>query len=578
MRLLDTASLQVVHFLESSRNNTQLGAELNDHSTLAVPRYAILSHTWEEDEVTFQDMARAEEDEAVRQKKGYKKIEKSCELARGEGLEYIWIDTCCIDKTNSTELFEAINSMFNWYRNAWVCYVYLADAFGDSVVYKNPRRMHVDMYRWYSRGWTLQELVASRNISFYNEYWNSMGTKAEHILEIAKGTGIDPATLAAGADLEDHLSRISVARRMHWLAYRETTRPEDLAYCMLGIFGIHMPVLYGEGDRAFLRLQEELLKSIDDQSLFAWKEDDSLDYYRDDYGDSFRRWGLLARSPADFRVASSVARFRDTRSQRPTVLSTNRGIQTTFLMCQDRSYTSGVLYLAILDCHIGRVPGVYAGIRLKRMTNKDEFVRVDTPQLLQFCAADPHTGSQSLSGFDHSQDQAALWELRFRTLHTDWTPRTIFVKQDFPAPPPPGLWLVPPPGNARPKGPQGSIRIVDVYPKHQWDADTWTVQPTQIDYWAGIAAAWMIRLGSEKFAVAAGGLPDHSSLHESLHASLQPWCRVLPLNIFPDLAAYAAGARAMESAVLEIGMTARVERTNLYGQEMFVVRLAMENM
>ncbi|CAK7235668.1 hypothetical protein SCUCBS95973_009345 [Sporothrix curviconia] len=598
MRLLDTASLKVVPFLESSRNATQLGAEANDHSTLAVPRYAILSHTWEAGEVTLQEMARAADDATVRSKPGYKKIEQSCELARQEGLEYIWIDTCCIDKTNSTELFEAINSMFTWYRNAWVCYVHLADALvvagggRDSVVYRNPRRLYVDLYRWYSRGWTLQELVASRNVAFYSADWQPMGTKTAHLMEIARGTGIDPATLAAagGADFEDHLARISVARRMHWLAYRETTRPEDLAYCMLGIFGIHMPVLYGEGDRAFVRLQEELLKSVDDQSLFAWKEDDSLDYYRDDYGNSFRCWGLLARVPAEFRVAKSVARFRDTRSQRPAIqLSTSRGIQTTFLMCRDRSYSSGDLFLAVLDCHVGRVPGVYAGIRLKRTSSsRDEFVRVDTQQLLQFCAVDAQ-GRQSLAGFDHAQPQPGLYEMRYRTLHADWTPRTIFVRQDYPLPPPPGLWLVPPPGNRRPRGggAQGSVRVLDIHPRHQWDADTWTVQPTHIDYWAGVAAAWLLQLGDDgpQLVIAAGGFPDRSSLQ----MRLLPWCRVLPLDLFPDLAGYAAGARGLAKTAkedagataskgpdIDLGIHASIESIQLYGQEMLVVKMGYE--
>ncbi|KAL1894883.1 hypothetical protein Sste5346_005570 [Sporothrix stenoceras] len=571
MRLLHTRTLWVVNFVEKGCNASQLGAELNTHSSLAVPRYAILSHTWEDGEVTFQDMKKLTE---AKMKKGFGKIKKSCELARNAGIEYIWIDTCCIDKTNSTELFEAINSMFTWYRNAWVCYVYLSDAGISSPVYSNQRQDHRDQFRWYRRGWTLQELVASRHIEFYGAGWESLGTKTDHLLLIAKATGIDAATLAAGDDLEAHLARISVARRMHWLAYRETTRPEDMAYCMLGIFGISMPVLYGEGDGAFLRLQEEILKTVDDQSLFAWKEDDSLDYYRPDYGDSFRRWGLLARSAADFRVAASVARFRDTRAQRPAIQTTNRGVQTTLLMCEDRSYDSGDVFLAVLDCHVGHIPGVYAGIRLKRMTSTDEYVRIDTPQLFSFCAIDP-SGQQDLGGFDLTKEQDVLYELRPQTAHRNWAPRTVFVRQDVPAALPPGLWLVPPPASVRATGHSGHVVVYDVVPKDQWDAATWTVQPTvaSVDYWTGFSAAFCVGFGkhikADALVIVAGARPGHEG-------GMQPWCKVLPRSLCRDVVDFIKTngvASNTPDASQDLGVITTIEQTKLYGQDMFLVKL-----
>ncbi|CAK7228113.1 hypothetical protein SEUCBS140593_006806 [Sporothrix eucalyptigena] len=579
MRLLHTRTLQVIHFVETSRNESQLGAELNSHSTLSVPRYAILSHTWEDSEVTFQDMTSADDPdlEEAKKKAGFGKIEKSCELARKAGIEYIWIDTCCIDKTNSTELFEAINSMFMWYRNAWICYVYLSDAGGSSPVYSNPRQDYWHLFKWYRRGWTLQELVASRHIAFYGSGWGPLGTKEEHLLLIAKATGIDAAILAAGDDLEAHLARISVARRMHWLAYRETTRPEDMAYCMLGIFGISMPVLYGEGDRAFLRLQEEILKTVDDQSLFAWKEDDSLDYYRADYGDSFRRWGLLARSAADFRVAASVARFRDTRASRPAIHTTSRGVQTTLLMCEDRSYETGDIFLAVLNCHVGHIPGVYAGIRLKRMTSTDEYVRIDTPQLFSFCVVDA-TGQQDLGGFDLTQEQDVLYELRLRIAHRNWAPRTVFVKQDIPAALPPGLWLVPPPASVRAAGHAGRVVVYDVVPKDQWDAATWTVQPTaaSVDYWTGFSAAFSVGFGghtnADALVIVAGARPIHSG---GIHP-WEPWCKVLPRSLCRDLTGFVKKdgvAANTPDFSQDLGVVSTIERTMLYGQDMFLIKL-----
>ncbi|KAH7237302.1 heterokaryon incompatibility protein-domain-containing protein [Fusarium solani] len=237
-------------------------------------QFAILSHTWEKDEITFQDIERPGADE----KEGYNKLRNACSVAAADGFDYIWIDTCCIDKTSSAELSEAINSMYRWYQEAEVCYAYLADVpfceFSQS--------------RWFTRGWTLQELIAPSTVIFFDKEWEVIGTKSELARLISDRTQI-PIGILSGGDIWS----ASVAQRMSWASKRKTTRIEDLAYCLMGIFDIHMPMIYGEGERAFIRLQEQIMKTSDDFSLFAWRSTEN-------------HGGLLATSPAAFDTSHSI--------------------------------------------------------------------------------------------------------------------------------------------------------------------------------------------------------------------------------------------------------------------------------
>jgi hypothetical protein len=247
MRLLNTKTLQLKEFVE-------------DSSKL---RYAILSHRWGEEEISFQDIT--SQDPRIRTKKGYGKIENCCAQARKSGLEWVWIDTCCIDKSSSAELSEAINSMYRWYQTAAICYAYLADVTYLPFDVEKTQ----DAFReseWFSRGWTLQELVAPRILRFFDKAWTHFGTKRSFGSEIFEITGISIDVLAG---FEPPQTR-SVAERMSWAAWRQTTRVEDEAYCLLGIFGVNMPLLYGEGHRAFQRLQHEILKQEEDYTILAW--------------------------------------------------------------------------------------------------------------------------------------------------------------------------------------------------------------------------------------------------------------------------------------------------------------------
>ncbi|KAM0202200.1 hypothetical protein ACHAPI_001385 [Fusarium lateritium] len=284
MRLLNTKTLQLQILEEGSE------------------KYAILSHTWGNDEVLYRDIQNPTRMEEIRKRNGagYRKIAQSCEKALSRGHDYIWIDTCCIDKSSSAELSEAINSMFRWYTNASACYAYLSDVFLHEVGVEVVDGLKKS--RWFTRGWTLQELVAPNDVEFFDHNWSPLGDRHTLASTIREITGVDQSYLLRPDGKKDRkisiqLQRENVATRMGWMAQRETTRVEDMAYSMLGIFGINMPILYGEGTRAFLRLQEEILKQSQDQSILVWRWPLSRKPE-----EKAHRMHFLADSPANFNL------------------------------------------------------------------------------------------------------------------------------------------------------------------------------------------------------------------------------------------------------------------------------------
>ncbi|EIW57634.1 HET-domain-containing protein [Trametes versicolor FP-101664 SS1] len=283
-------------------------------------RYAILSHTWSPDgEQPYQDLlkiqaardqdASQESQETLQESQETSflddpavsyKIRGACAAAREDGYAFIWIDSCCIDQSSSAELSEAINSMFEWYRMASVCYAYLSDVEDDDDVLAEGSQFACS--RWHTRGWTLQELLAPAVVVFLTQRWNAFGTKTSLADILERITGIDRAVLTGEATLDS----VSVARRMSWAATRTTTRPEDEAYALMGLFDVSLPTIYGEGRRAFLRLQEEILRNIPDQSILAWRGPLTRTTTLPCGG-----WGLLARSPADFEHAADITPVSD---------------------------------------------------------------------------------------------------------------------------------------------------------------------------------------------------------------------------------------------------------------------------
>ncbi|KAK7453079.1 HET domain-containing protein [Colletotrichum acutatum] len=323
MRLINTSTLQLEDFFDSD-----------------LPKYAILSHTWGPEEVTFQEWLLWQEDDLgsrkrTNSKRGFQKIANTCRIARQEGISHVWVDTNCIDKKSSAELSEAINSMFAWYRGASICYVYLEDLEPGGVARADLRQC-----RWFTRGWTLQELLAPADMTFYDGTWEPIGTKETLAYPIASITGIDVDVLI----YPQTLSSACVAKRMSWASSRQTTRTEDTAYCLLGIFQIHMPLLYGEGHEAFRRLQEEIMKVSTDQSLFAWDwTEKTMDPRRD-------LWvTLLAPHPSAFSGCGQVVKCRtaadDNWSVGKEFTMTNLGLSMTLPLIKTASSTT--VYAAI---------------------------------------------------------------------------------------------------------------------------------------------------------------------------------------------------------------------------------------
>ena len=267
-----------------------------------IPPYAILSHRWGENEISYQDFLKpikyflnamkyflnSTKDFLYSTKDtlntGFAKVAHACAQAKKTGLDWIWIDTCCIDKTSSAELSTSINSMFRWYRDAQVCFAYLDDV---DALNKDMVEDQILKSRWFTRGWTLQEMLASRNMQFFDANWAPLGSRSQLSAVISRATRISPE------HLED-FSSASVAQKMSWMADRVTTEEEDMAYCMLGIFDLNMYPMYGEGKKAFIRLQEMIISSIPDESVFAWRSDK--------IGSS----GLLAPWPECFRDSGAV--------------------------------------------------------------------------------------------------------------------------------------------------------------------------------------------------------------------------------------------------------------------------------
>ncbi|KAG9192828.1 hypothetical protein G6011_11562 [Alternaria panax] len=281
-----------------------------------IPPYAILSHCWDDEEVTFSDLADLEQ---AKEKKGFAKIQKTCELAVAGGFDYAWVDTCCIDKSSSAELLEAINSMFAWYKDCGQCYAYLADVeLEDTFV--NSNSLYTS--KWFTRAWTLQELLAPKitnwvtdgSMRFYSRDWQLIGTKITLAEILSDITGV-PIEYLEGQKLE----MASISMRMSWAAGRQATRAEDIAYSLLGMFDVNMPLLYGEGkSKAFRRLQEEIMKSSEDETLFAWESAV--------HDPTKHATHVLANDPDKFTGSSKLVPFESETPATPYTM-THRGLR-----------------------------------------------------------------------------------------------------------------------------------------------------------------------------------------------------------------------------------------------------------
>ena len=313
-----------------------------------LPPYAILSHTWSAEEVQYTEWRRYIQDSTVEHSSNsnFKKVHLALQQARAELLSYVWIDTCCIDKSSSAELTEAINSMYRWYEMASVCYVFLDDISFVNRQLEDEDQIRFGSCRWFTRGWTLQELIAPRTCVFYDQAWRRIAERGEILSLISRLTDIDPEVLCH----RQPLSSVSIAAKMSWASRRQTTRLEDEAYCLLGIFGINMPMLYGEGRNAFARLQEEILRVSTDQSIFAW---------------SGLEPQLLAPCPARFQSCSMIVP-RDRTAVRSTYEMTNCGLRIALPI----ALTSDRRTVLLLDCADLRAPTSFLTLEVA-MTSED---------------------------------------------------------------------------------------------------------------------------------------------------------------------------------------------------------------
>lgn len=328
--------------------------------------YVIFSHVWQQKEILFDDVpqfkiwARTPSPPPWAKSDSAKKVQATCRAVLQryqEKILHLWLDTVCINKKNLTELSMSINSMYRWYKQAQACFVYLEDFPSKDVSVWTESK-------WFIRGWTLQELVAPKDVVFFDKHWRVLGNKLGLWKELANRTKIDQKYLLHHVNI----SQASISQRMSWFGGRETTVPEDTAYCLLGIFGVNMPLLYGEGrERAFRRLQEEIMRYSDDHSLFAWKSP------------SRHASGLLASYPAYFQGMNDYMHHANAQNNRPFQM-TNKGISIDLYLQRYQD-----IYIATIDCLHDQ--NFYLGIFLECLSEvTQQYRRVRTEELCRVVA------------------------------------------------------------------------------------------------------------------------------------------------------------------------------------------------
>ncbi|KAH8750877.1 heterokaryon incompatibility protein-domain-containing protein [Hyaloscypha finlandica] len=339
--------------------------KLEEYFGSQIPEYAILSHCWGMEEVTFQHISSSEWHGMC----GATKIKYASSRCKEEGLRYIWIDTCCIDKSSSAELSEAINSMYGWYEGSIVCYAYLEDV-GRSLSTQTSygpsnKDKTFEASRWFTRGWTLQELIAPTKVNFFDKQWQYLGSKRDLSPLLSRITSIPEDVLTEPKNQRN----CSVARKMTWAAKRQTTRIEDVAYSLFGIFDINMPLLHGEGRGAFIRLQEEILKETDDQSILAWDN------------------GVFASSPDNFLGSEDVVPFPSKPGRQPLSM-TNKGVRIEVPVLAHSTDRSSFKYpFAILDCQINDDFSGAIGIPLTPTHDDSTFIRNTIEKIITWPAS-----------------------------------------------------------------------------------------------------------------------------------------------------------------------------------------------
>ncbi|KAI8633251.1 heterokaryon incompatibility protein-domain-containing protein [Xylariaceae sp. FL1651] len=413
MRLLNVKTLKLEDFLSDRKR----------------PKYAILSHTWLEEEVLFNHIETLELS-ALEKLKGFAKVKGSCARAQADGYNYIWIDTCCIDKSSSAELTEAINSMWSWYRQSDICYAFISDTKkGDKNSFRKSR--------WFKRGWTLQELIAPDKFKFYDQDWEDLGGRVTMAPILSEITGIDENVLSRNhqvghthdiqpgnllcavcgvpTSIDEILRNICVASKMSWSANRETTRGEDRSYSLLGLFGVNMSLLYGEGEAAaWVRLLNEVIRKTRDQSVLAF---DYIPIKKYQNGKLLQ----ISRGPAGGGIyAENAKRFATNIKLFSSRSSKTMGLVTGDLVLDiwlcplvpkdaNNSFLRSAykdIYIGLLDCYTSGDSLAWPAIILKSITGaENKFTRkhgillkidMHEPPSLKTCRALKDAGTEDL--------------------------------------------------------------------------------------------------------------------------------------------------------------------------------------
>jgi hypothetical protein len=380
-----------------------------------IPWYAILSHTWGRDEVTFEHVRNG----TAHKHEAYGKVISAMKQAALDGHDYIWIDSCCIDKTSSAELSEAINSMYSWYQKAGACYAILEDVpNADAVDFKTK----FVSSRWFTRGWTLQELLAPSRVIFFGRQstglWVYIGNRKSLSSLISTSTTIAKEYLEGASS--DAINEASISQKMSWAARRQTRREEDIAYCLMGLFSVNMPLLYGEGTRAFVRLQDEIMKISDDQTIFAWADtrfrtvkaaachiniklsggNDNSFFSRSTRGavdlDRLRyEHGLLADNPAAFLHSGGYVPWKHPSKNQVPYQMTNRGLSISLNLTPLGYELPTKIFVADLQCTLGGDPDpepeAFVGVFLvKTSPHLNQYVRIHSDTLARYKKSKQH--------------------------------------------------------------------------------------------------------------------------------------------------------------------------------------------
>ncbi|KAK3640131.1 hypothetical protein LTR56_005543 [Elasticomyces elasticus] len=368
MRLINTDTLKLHDFIDAD----------------SAPEYAILSHRWSDEEVSYKEWRKGR---CTESSKGYVKIVDACAFAQARGQAWLWVDTCCIDKESSQDLSESINSMWYYYESAVECYAYLADVIATDPTLRLEQFRQSDLF---NRGWTLQELVAPKRVVFVSSTWEIIGLKhpPNHSMSERFQMGFAATSIPCLTEELHAITRIPIevltdpehrfsfnaAQRMSWMSRRDTARIEDMAYCLLGLFDINMPLLYGERHGAFLRLQREIFARTEDETILAWSLDTADEFWFENAIEVFLganildphpvsgaefRSGIFAPSPHCFKRSGETTAIHANGSS-PTL--TGSGIQITVdRSSQYRTHVSTEAPYAffLLNAALGDIQGIH---------------------------------------------------------------------------------------------------------------------------------------------------------------------------------------------------------------------------